>query len=206
MDNLLRLKLEKEIDVEEFLSFLNFHQFKFDIDEEDILNIQNMKNEKSIIIILDESKLEEFKVLVLVYKDLLANKDQRHLNIPIENSLIDYERTRKINSIQLVDDNSPVGDELFSKGNKGEAPTEKDMEDSFYGYKKKKKNGKNQEPLDLVLNKEHKEKIFDDKDKTLVFDEVLEDDEKNSVVKDIFKILGLTIFTGILILIFILIR
>lgn len=201
MDDLLRLKLDREVNVNEFLSFLDFHQFQYKKEDEDILDIQTMVNEKSTIILIDENKMEEFKVLVLVYKDLLANKSQRHLNIPIENSLIDYEKTRKINTIELVAENKPIGDELFSKANKGEAPTEKDMEDSFYGYKKKKKETRNSENINVVLNK----KDFDDEIQMM---ENIENDKDNNkgIILDILKIVGLLIFTCALVLIFVLIR
>ncbi|MDD2370503.1 MAG: hypothetical protein PHQ32_00680 [Firmicutes bacterium] len=204
MDDLLRLKLDRELNVKEFLSFLDFHQFQYKIEEEEVLNIQTLVNEKSIIVLVSENKLEEFKVLALVYKDLLANKNLRQLNIPMGNSLIDYENTRKINTVELVNDEEPVGDELFSKANKGEAPTEKDMEDSFYGYKKRKKNDKPLESIQVVLNKEefkenNKDDIFDE-------DENKNDYNKNEFIKDFFKTLGLLIFTIILVLIFLLIR
>ena len=201
MDDLLRLKLDRDVNVKEFLSFLDFHQFQYKKEEEDILNLETMLNEKSTIVLIDENKMEEFKVLVLVYKDLLANKSQRHLNIPIENSLIDYEKTRKINTIELVDENGPFGDELFSKANKGEAPTEKDMEDSFYGYKKKKKEARKDEPLSSILNK----KDFEDEIK-MVENQDNDEEEGKSVILEIIKIIGLLIFTCALVLIFVLIR
>ncbi|KAF0091642.1 MAG: hypothetical protein FD141_1431 [Fusobacteria bacterium] len=199
MNDLLRLKLDREVNVKEFLSFLDFHQFQYKTEEEEILNIQTMVNEKSFLVLIDENKLEEFKVLVLVYKDLLANKSLRHLNIPIENSLIDYENTRKINTIELVDGNSPSGDEIFSKANNGELLTEKDMENSFYGHAKKKKDAKKAEPIQLLLNKED----FIEEIPMIDNEEV---QSNNGFIKDIFKTLGLLIFTGILVLVFILIR
>ncbi len=202
MDDLLRLKLDRDLNVKEFLSFLDFHQFQYKIEEEEVLNIQTLVNEKSIIVLVNENKLEEFKVLALVYKDLLANKNLRNLNIPIENSLIDYENTRKINTIELVNDEKPNGDELFSKANKGEVPTERDMEDSFYGYKKRKKNDKKRELIQVVLNKEDFEKKDDDD--ILEYDDI--DYNKNEFIKDFLKTVGLLMFTGILVLIFILIR
>lgn len=202
MDDLLRLKLDRDVNVKEFLSFLDFHQFQYKKEEEDILNLETMLNEKSTIVLIHENKMEEFKVLVLVYKDLLANKSQRHLNIPIENSLIDYEKTRKINTIELVDENGPIGDELFSKANKGEAPTEKDMEDSFYGYKKKKKEARKEETLSSILNK----KDFEDEIKMVENQDNVDDEEGKSVIMEIIKIIGLLIFTCALVLIFVLIR
>ncbi len=201
MGDLLRLKLDRDVNVKEFLSFLDFHQFQYKIEEEEVLNIQTLANEKSIIALIDENKLEEFKVLVLVYKDLLVNKDLRNLNIPIENSLIDYENTRKINTIELVNDKEKKEEELFKKANNGEKPTEKNMEDSFYGHKKKKKADRKNEPIQAILNKED----FIEKD-----DDMLESHTVggtgNQIAKNIFKTVGLLIFTGILILIFILIR
>ncbi len=199
MNDLLRLKIDREVNAKEFLSFLDFHQFQYKTEEEEILNIKTMDNEKSFLVIIDENKLEEFKVLVLVYKDLLANKTLRHLNIPIENSLIDYEKTRKINTIELLDDNKPTGDEIFSKANNGELITEKDMEDSFYGHRKKKKDVKQEEQLQIILNKEDFQEDIQKIDNEQV-------ESNNGVIKDIFKVLGLLIFTGILILVFILIR
>lgn len=199
MNDLLRLKLDREVNVKEFLSFLDFHQFQYKMEEEEILNIQTMVNEKSFLVIIDENKLEEFKVLVLVYKDLLANKSLRHLNIPIENSLIDYEKTRKINTIELVDENHQNRDEVFSKANNGEPITEKDMEDSFYGHARKKKDAKKAEPIQLLLNKED----FIEEIPMIENEEV---ESKYGVIKDLFKTLGLLIFSGILVLIFILIR
>lgn len=203
MSDLLRLKLDREVNEEEFLSFLDFHQFQYSIEEEEILNINTMINEKSSLVLIDEKKLEEFKVLVLVYKDLLANKSQRNLNIPIENSLIDYEKTRKINTIELVNDNEPSGDEIFKKANEGEVISEKDMEDSFYGHRKRKKDSKKDEPLQIILNKD--EFLEEFQEETKMFDK-LQLENKYEIVKDILKILGLVIFTAILVLIFILIR
>jgi hypothetical protein len=199
MSDLLRLKLDREVNVKEFLSFLDFHQFQYKAEEEEILNIQTMVNEKSFLVIIDENKLEEFKVLVLVYKDLLANKSLRHLNIPIENSLIDYEKTRKINTIELVDENSLNGDDIFTKANNGEPLTEKDMEDSFYGHAKRKKDAKKAEPIQLLLNKED----FVEEIPMIDNEEV---QGNSGFIKDIFKIIGLLIFTGLLVLVFILIR
>lgn len=199
MNDLLRLKLDREVNVKEFLSFLDFHQFQYKTEEEEILNIQTMVNEKSFLVIIDENKLEEFKVLVLVYKDLLANKNLRHLNIPIENSLIDYEKTRKINTIELADENQPSNNKISYKENNGELLTEKDMENSFYGHAKKKKDAKKAEPIQLLLNKED----FIEEIPMIEKEEVKRNYE---IIKDIFKILGLLIFTGILVLIFILIR
>ncbi len=199
MNDLLRLKLDRDVNVKEFLSFLDFHQFQYKTEEEEILNIQTMVNEKSFLVVIDENKLEEFKVLVLVYKDLLANKTLRHLNIPIENSLIDYEKTRKINTIELVDENEPNGDEIFSKANNGEIATEKDMEDSFYGYRKKKKEPKKAEPIQIILKKEDSQEDISMMDSEEV-------KSGNGFIKDLFKVLGLLIFTGILVLIFLLIR
>jgi hypothetical protein len=203
MSDLLRLKLDREVNVKEFLSFLDFHQFQYKMEEEEILNIKTMVNEKSFLVLIDENKLEEFKVLVLVYKDLLANKTQRHLNIPIENSLIDYEKTRKINTIELVNENEPSGDEIFKKANEGELISERDMEDSFYGNRKRKKDSKKEEPLQIILNKE--EFLEEFQEDTKVSDNQ-QTENKYVAIKDILKILGLLIFTAILILIFILIR
>lgn len=203
MSDLLRLKLDKGVNVNEFLSFLDFHQFQYKKEEEEILNIQTMVNEKSYLVLIDENKLEEFKVLVLVYKDLLANKTMRDINIPIENSLIDYEKTRKINTIELVNDNEPSGEEIFKKANEGEVISEKDMEDSFYGNRKRKKNTKKEEPLQIILNKE--EFLEDFEEETKIFDNQ-QAENKYLIIKDILKIIGLLIFTGILVLIFILIR
>lgn len=203
MSDLLRLKLDREVNVEEFLSFLDFHQFQYKIDEEEVLNIKTMINEKSSLVLIEEKKLEEFKVLVLVYKDLLANKSQRNLNIPIENSLIDYEKTRKINTIELVNEDEPSGEEIFKKANEGEAISEKDMEDSFYGHRKKKKDSKKDEPLKIILNKE--EFLEDFQEETKMFDKQ-QLEVKYKIMKDILKIIGLLIFTAILVLIFILIR
>lgn len=199
MNDLLRLKLDKEVNVKEFLSFLDFHQFQYKTEEEDVLNIQTMVNEKNYLVLIDEKKLEEFKVLVLVYKDLLANKSSRDINIPIENSLIDYEKTRKINTIELVGENQPSGDEIFNKANQSEIVTEKDMEDSFYGHRKKKKDSKMEEPIKSILNKED----FQEDIKVI---EVENSEINNGSIKDIFKIFGLLIFAFILVLIFILIR
>lgn len=203
MSDLLRLKLDREVNVEEFMSFLDFHQFQYKVEEEEILNIKTMINEKSSLILIDEKKLEEFKVLVLVYKDLLANKSQRNLNIPIENSLIDYEKTRKINTVELVNENEPSGDEIFKKANDGEVLSEKDMEDSFYGNRKRKKDSKKEEPLQIILDKE--EFLEDFQEETKMFDK-LQIENKYEMIKDILKITGLLIFTAILVLIFILIR
>jgi hypothetical protein len=207
MSDLLRLKLDKEVNVKEFLSFLDFHQFQYTKEEEEILNIQTMVNEKSYIVLIDENKLEEFKVLVLVYKDLLANKTMRQINISIEKSLIDYEKTRKINTIELVSQNEQSGDEIFKKANGGDVISEKDMEDSFYGNRKRKKDSKKdskkEEPLQIMLNKE--EFLEDFQEDTKMFDnQQLEN--KYVGIKDILKIIGLLIFTGILVLIFMLIR
>lgn len=199
MDELVRLRLESDVDVQDFLSFLDFHQFHYETEEEEILNVKTMVNEKASIVLIEENKLEEFKVLVLVYKDLLANKNQRNLNIPIENSLIDYEKTRKINTIELLDEEQPEGDEIFKRANKGEVPDVKDMEDSFYGYKKKKKDGK-PDLLEVVLNKE------DLKEKDIMSDESISTDRDFSFLKEILKLIGLLVFTGFLVLIFLLIR
>lgn len=201
MGNLLRLKLDSDLNVKEFLSFLDFHQFQYKVEEEAVLNIETLVNEKNIIVLVDENKLEEFKVLVLVYKDLLANKNLRHLNIPIENSLIDYENTRKINTIELIDNEEPKGDGVFTKIEEGNIPPEKNMEDSFYGHKKKKKTVKNSEPLLVILNKDDFKEQEDD---------ILEFDEGSykgtQLIKDLFKVVGLLVFTSMLILTFILIR
>ena len=139
MDKFVRLKLEKEIPLDDFLQFLDFHQFQYKVSDEEIIDFYSLSKENDRQLLIPEENFEEFKVMVLIYKDLLANKDQRSLNIPIENSIIDYEKTRKINREELFEQAEPIADEIFVKANEGEIPEVKDMEDSFYGYKKKKK-------------------------------------------------------------------
>ena len=139
MDKFVRLKLEKEIPLDDFLQFLDFHQFQYKVSDEEIIDFYSLSKENDRQLLIPEENFEEFKVMVLIYKDLLANKDQRSLNIPIENSIIDYEKTRKINREEFYEQAEPIADEIFVKANEGEIPEVKDMEDSFYGYKKKKK-------------------------------------------------------------------
>ena len=140
MGKFVKLKLDKDIKMEEFLDFLNFHQFSFETEEEELFNFNTMINEKAINFLIPEEKIEEFKVMTLIYKDLQSSKQERNLNIPIENSSIDYEKTRKINVVELAKDQKK-DDKVFVKDEEKNSDLNS-MEDSFYGNKKRKKNEK----------------------------------------------------------------
>ena len=70
MGRFVKLKLDKDIDIEEFLDFLNFHQFNFETEEEEVFNFNTMTNEKELNFLIPEDGIEEFKVMTLIYKDL----------------------------------------------------------------------------------------------------------------------------------------
>lgn len=136
MGKFVKLKLDKDINIKEFLDFLNFHQFSFETEK--VFNFDKMRNEHELNFLISEEKIEEFKVMTLIYKDLQESKLSRSLNIPIENSAIDYEKTRRINVVELTnmeEDKNNRYKDVFER----EYTDCNSMEDSFYGNKSKKK-------------------------------------------------------------------
>lgn len=201
MDKFVRLKLEKEIPLDDFLQFLDFHQFQYKVSDEEIIDFYSLSKENDRQLLIPEENFEEFKVMVLIYKDLLANKDQRSLNIPIENSIIDYEKTRKINREELFEQAEPIADEIFVKANEGEIPEVKDMEDSFYGYKKKKKDRESR-------NRKDEEILGDLAADTQVYEQPAEDKalKKRPLALDLLFLFLLIIIAAVLVFVFVLIR
>ena len=201
MGRFVKLKLDKDIDIEEFLDFLNFHQFNFETEEEEVFNFNTMTNEKELNFLIPEDGIEEFKVMTLIYKDLQESKLIRNLNIPIENSAIDYEKTRRINVVELT--KNPVKDEndddddtpLFVKEKKEEKNSnDQSMEDSFYGNKNKKNEKK---IVDAFLENE----VFKEEE-----NKVESEKKQSSFLKDFFKIIILLVIIGILAGMYMLIR
>lgn len=167
MDQYIKLKLDKDVNLDDFLQFLDFHQFRYKVSEEESVDFLTLDKEKIRSLYVPEENYEEFKVMALVYKDLLANQNLRNLNIPIENSIIDYEKTRRIHRDEIAAYQEPIADEIFAKANEGENPAEKDMEDSFYGYKKKNRTERILED-ELILRGPQKPPV--DEGKTQVFE------------------------------------
>lgn len=196
MGRFVKLKLDKDINIEEFLDFLNFHQFGFETEEEEVFNFDKMSNEQELNFLIPEEKIEEFKVMTLIYKDLQESKLSRNLNIPIENSAIDYEQTRRINVVELTnmeEERKRQDEEIFRKGNTGS----NSMEDSFYGNKSKKKEKR---ISDAYLENE----ILSEDDKGV---KKKKPQSKGTIfIKDILKIIGLLIIILILAGVFLLIR
>lgn len=201
MEEMVKLKIDKDINIQDFEGFLDFHQVDFESSKDDVLNFSTLEKETVNFISIPADRLEEMKVMILVYKDLVSNQDQRSLNISIENSTIDYERTRKFNIeegiIEEEDEGEPfLSEGLFVKASSGEAPTEKDMEDSFYGYAKKKK----------AAGRVKSDEEIQDFNAALMEDFETEVVEKSNLWIDILKIILLMGFAGILVAIYILIR
>lgn len=196
MGRFVKLKLDKDINIEEFLDFLNFHQFGFETEEEEVFNFDKMSNEQELNFLIPEEKIEEFKVMTLIYKDLQESKLSRALNIPIENSAIDYEKTRRINVVELTnmeEDKKKQDEDVFVRENTGS----NSMEDSFYGNKSKKKEKR---ISDAYLENE----IISEDDKGV---KKKKPQSKGAIfVKDVFKIIGMLIVILILAGVFLLIR
>ncbi len=207
MDEMIRLRIDRKINMEEFRKFLEFHQVEFDTALEEVLNFSTLEREEVPYVIIPAGRLEELKVMILVYKDLVADEAQRSLNIPIENSVIDYERTRRF---QAADAAAPEalqergsqsegdgGAEIFAASGQEEAPGERDLEDSFYGGPKKRPGRmKNQAPRDF------NEVLMEDFQQ----EEEARKPGKGRLLLDLLKILGLLLLAGILLLAFVLIR
>ena len=194
MGRFVKLKLDKDINIEEFLDFLNFHQFGFKTEEE-VFNFDKMSNEQELNFLIPEEKIEEFKVMTLIYKDLQESKLSRALNIPIENSAIDYEKTRRINVVELTnmeEDKKKQDEDVFVRENIGSDS----MEDYFYGNKSKKKEKR---ISDAYLENE----IIPEDDKGV---KKKKPQSKEAIfVKDVFKIIGMLIVILILAGVFLLI-
>ena len=193
MGRFVKLKLDKNINIEKFLNFLNFHQFGFETEE--VFDFDKMSNEQELNFLIPEEKIEEFKVMTLIYKDLQESKLSRALNIPIENSAIDYEKTRRINVVErtnMEEDKKKQDEDVFVRENTGS----NSMEDSFYGNKSKKKEKR---ISDAYLENE----IISEDDKGV---KKKKPQSKEAIfVKDVFKIIGMLIVILILAGVFLLI-
>lgn len=207
MDEMIRLRIDRKINMEEFRKFLEFHQVEFDTALEEVLNFSTLEREEVPYVIIPAGRLEELKVMILVYKDLVADEAQRSLNIPIENSVIDYERTRRFQAADMEELASEAalqgealaedGAEIFAASGQEEAPGERDLEDSFYGGPKKRPGrAKSQPPRDFneVLMEDFQQEEEAGKART------------GSLLLDLLKILGLLLLAGGLLLAFMLIR
>lgn len=203
MEEMIKLRLDKDMSLEEFENFLGFHQFDYETETDEVLDFDTLEKERVHYVRVPEERLEELKVMILVYRDLMVNRALRDLNISIENSALDYERTRKFNaedvrngSAVLVGEEESeedgLGEELFAATSKGEAPTERDMEDSFYGRGQNKKNG--------IVGFE----IPEAEEPEALVEELPVKGSGNGVL--VLKILGWLIAGGVLVLSFILIR
>lgn len=192
MGKLVKLKLDKEINREEFLDFLNFHQFRYETEEDEVFNFNTMLNEKEVNFLISEDKIEEFKVMILIYKDLQASRKDRNLNIPIENSAIDYEKTRRINVVELKKEDFEEKEEPVFIKKEVAGGDSLSMEDSFYGNKSKKKEKR--------IAKAYLE------NEALEEEEVKVESKRARLIKDILKIILLIIVIVLLLGIFLLIR
>ena len=58
---------------EELTAFLTFHQFSFKIGEEKAFDVEKLAEVKEQFLLIENNKIEEFKVLYCIFKDLKAN-------------------------------------------------------------------------------------------------------------------------------------
>ncbi|WP_162473970.1 hypothetical protein [endosymbiont 'TC1' of Trimyema compressum] len=65
------VKVGKEF--EELNTFLTFHQFPFKLGEEKTFDVEKLAEVKDQFLLIENDKIEEFKVLYCIFKDLKAN-------------------------------------------------------------------------------------------------------------------------------------
>ena len=58
---------------QELTTFLTFHQFSFKIGEEKTFDVEKLAEAKEEFLLIENDKIEEFKVLYCIFKDLKAN-------------------------------------------------------------------------------------------------------------------------------------
>lgn len=71
--NETRVDVKGGKEFKELTTFLTFHQFPFRIGEEKTFDIEKLAEVKEEFLLLDNGKIEEFKVLYCIFKDLKAN-------------------------------------------------------------------------------------------------------------------------------------
>ena len=147
--NEVRVDIKVGKEFEKLITFLTFHQFPFKLCEEKIFNVEKLLKTKEQFLLIENDKVEEFRVLYRIFKNLKVN------SVVIENKpVIEKKSTGDDRALRLIKEELLSEDiEDLEAEQKEESPFQfrkeeekenqyKSLEEVFYGKKSNKEEKK----------------------------------------------------------------
>lgn len=177
-----KLKLPESMDADGLVSFLTFHQFPFEKETDTVVDLDGTEKVDGTYLLIDKDKLDEFKVLACIFKDLKVSDRETDLGKKMEEGLKGAEETPVV-----VEEESP-----FVQAKK----YNEEIEDPFF----EDTQGESAKEKGTRSKRDHKSKDKDHDDKPS------RQRKERSLGMKIFLIILWAVIVGILVLIYLLIR
>ena len=172
-----KLKLPESMDVDGLVSFLTFHQFPFEKEVDTVMDLDGVEKTEGAYLLIDKERLDEFKVLSCIFRDLKTSGREGDLGKKMEEGL------KKVEEPAAGEESPFVQAKKYNE----------DLEESFFDDAQQEKT--------RLAEKKGKRSRND-----LVDDELERPRKERSLGLKIFLIILWALIVGVLVLIYLLIR